>query len=89
MASRGDDGTASDWLPGIRDEHDDEGGWQARWLDRPDVGSDRHAEHPQRTGQRPARRRPAPGADPSHRERSRGRRLGGVTRVVDGAHRVR
>ena len=32
---RGDDGTASDWLPGIRDEHDDEGGWQARWLDRP------------------------------------------------------
>ena len=27
--------TASDWLPGIRDEHDDEGGWQARWLDRP------------------------------------------------------
>ena len=30
---RGD--TASDWLPGIRDEHDDDGGWQARWLDRP------------------------------------------------------
>jgi excinuclease ABC subunit B len=31
-----DAGTASDWLPGIRDEHDDEGGgWQARWLDRP------------------------------------------------------
>jgi len=31
-----DEGTASDWLPGIRDEHDDEGGgWQARWLDRP------------------------------------------------------
>jgi excinuclease ABC subunit B len=27
--------TASDWLPGIRDEHDDDGGWQARWLDRP------------------------------------------------------
>ena len=21
--------------PGIRDEHDDDGGWQARWLDRP------------------------------------------------------
>jgi superfamily II DNA/RNA helicase len=31
----GDEGTASDWLPGIRDEHDDAGGWQARWLDRP------------------------------------------------------
>jgi excinuclease ABC subunit B len=30
-----DEGTASDWLPGIKDEHDDEGGWQARWLDRP------------------------------------------------------
>ncbi len=31
-----DEGTASDWLPGIRDEHDDDGGgWQARWLDRP------------------------------------------------------
>jgi excinuclease ABC subunit B len=34
--------TASDWLPGIRDSHDDEdggsggsGGWQAGWLDRP------------------------------------------------------
>jgi excinuclease ABC subunit B len=26
--------TASDWLPGIRDEHDEDGGWQARWLDR-------------------------------------------------------
>ncbi len=32
-------GTASDWLPGIRDAHDDEDGaapgWQAGWLDRP------------------------------------------------------
>jgi hypothetical protein len=32
-------GTAADWLPGIRDAHDDEGGavpgWQAGWLDRP------------------------------------------------------
>ncbi|TME82738.1 MAG: excinuclease ABC subunit UvrB [Chloroflexi bacterium] len=27
--------TASDWLPGIKDEHGDDGGWQARWLDRP------------------------------------------------------
>ena len=31
----GDEGTASDWLPGIRDEHEDEAGWQARWLERP------------------------------------------------------
>jgi excinuclease ABC subunit B len=30
-----DGGTAADWFPGIRDEHDDEGGWAARWLDRP------------------------------------------------------
>jgi excinuclease ABC subunit B len=29
------DGTASDWLPGIRDEHEDASGWQARWLDKP------------------------------------------------------
>ena len=27
--------TAADWLPGLRDEHEDDGGWQARWLDRP------------------------------------------------------
>src|SRR5664280_3389983 len=26
--------TASDWLPGIRDEHEDDG-WAANWLDRP------------------------------------------------------
>ena len=30
-----DENTASDWLPGIRDEHDDDGGWQARWLEKP------------------------------------------------------
>jgi hypothetical protein len=34
-ASAPDQGTASDWLPGIKDEHDDDGGWQARWLERP------------------------------------------------------
>jgi excinuclease ABC subunit B len=27
--------TVSDWLPGIRDEHGDDGGWQARWTERP------------------------------------------------------
>jgi hypothetical protein len=26
--------TASDWLPGIRDEHEDDG-WAAKWIDRP------------------------------------------------------
>jgi len=31
----GSEGTASDWLPGIRDEHEDPAGWQARWLEKP------------------------------------------------------
>ena len=31
----GSDGTASDWLPGIRDEHEDPAGWQSRLLDKP------------------------------------------------------
>ena len=52
----GDDGTASDWLPGIRDEHDDEGGWQARWLDRPTWDRTVTPNIRKRTGQRPARR---------------------------------
>ena len=31
-----DENTASDWFPGIRDEHEgDDAGWMARWLDRP------------------------------------------------------
>ena len=53
--------TAADWLPGIRDEHDDDGGWQARWLERPTWD---HTVTPnvikrsgQRPGQRPGRRR--------------------------------
>ena len=53
--------TAADWLPGIRDEHDDDGGWQARWIDRPTWD---HTVTPnvikrtgQRPGQRPGRRR--------------------------------
>ena len=45
--------------PGIRDEHDDDGGWQARWLERPDLGPHRHAEHPQ--AHRPASEPPALG----------------------------
>jgi excinuclease ABC subunit B len=50
------EGTASDWLPGIRDEHDDEGGWQARWLDRPTWDRAVTPNIRKRTGQRPARR---------------------------------
>jgi hypothetical protein len=53
--------TAADWLPGIRDEHEDDGGWQARWLDRPTWD---HSVTPnvikrtgQRSGPRPGRRR--------------------------------
>jgi hypothetical protein len=51
------EGTASDWLPGIRDEHDDDGGWQARWLDRPTWDRTVTPNIRKRTGQRPTRRR--------------------------------
>lgn len=53
------EGTASDWLPGIRDEHDDEdgAGWQARWLDRPTWDVSVTPNVRKRTGQRPTRRR--------------------------------
>ncbi len=49
--------TAADWLPGIRDEHEDDGGWQARWLDRPTWDHTVTPNVVKRTGQRPARRR--------------------------------
>jgi excinuclease ABC subunit B len=49
--------TASDWLPGIRDEHDDDGGWQARWIDRPTWDHTVTPNVLKRTGQRPGRRR--------------------------------
>ena len=56
-----DEGTASDWLPGIRDEHDDEGaGWQARWLNRPTWDRTVTPNVVKRTGSRaprPGRRR--------------------------------
>ena len=52
-----DEGTASDWLPGIRDEHDDEGGWQAKWLDRQAWDHRVTPNIIRRTGQRPRRRR--------------------------------
>jgi excinuclease ABC subunit B len=55
-------GVASDWLPGIRDEHEDDGGWQARWLDRPTWDRTVTPNIRRRTGQgpapRPGRRRP-------------------------------
>jgi hypothetical protein len=51
------EGTAADWLPGIRDEHEDEGGWQARWLERPTWDRSVTPNIRRRTGTRPPRRR--------------------------------
>ena len=48
--------TASDWLPGIRDEHEgDDGGWQARWLDRQTWDRTVTPNVIRRTGARPPR----------------------------------
>jgi excinuclease ABC subunit B len=49
-------GTASDWLPGIRDEHDDEGRGAA-WRDRPAWDRTVTPNVIRRTGTRPNRRR--------------------------------
>jgi hypothetical protein len=51
----GDAGTASDWLPGIRDEHEDDAGWQARWLERPTWDRTVTPNVIRRTGTRPPR----------------------------------
>jgi len=51
----GQEGTASDWFPGIRDEHDEEGGWQAKWLDRPTWDHRVTPNVVRRKGQRPRR----------------------------------
>ena len=51
------EGTPSDWLPGIRDEHDDPTGWQARWLDRPTWDHTVTPNIRKRQGTRPPRRR--------------------------------
>ena len=56
-ARRIDENTAADWLPGIRDEHDDDAGWQARWLDRPTWDRTVTPNVRRRTGTRPGRRR--------------------------------
>ncbi len=49
--------TAADWLPGIRDEHDDEGGWMSKWLDKPTWDHRVTPNVIHRAGQRPRRRR--------------------------------
>ncbi|MFH0751668.1 MAG: hypothetical protein V2B17_07510, partial [Chloroflexota bacterium] len=52
------EGTAADWLPGLRDEHEDEdaAGWQARWLDRPTWDRTVTPNVRRRTGRRSPRR---------------------------------
>jgi excinuclease ABC subunit B len=47
--------TASDWLPGIRDEHEEDAGWQARWLDRPTWDRTVTPNVVKRSGSRPPR----------------------------------
>jgi excinuclease ABC subunit B len=49
------EGTPSDWLPGIRDEHEDSTGWQARWLDRPTWDHTVTPNIKRRQGTRPGR----------------------------------
>jgi hypothetical protein len=52
-----DEGTASDWLPGIRDEHEgDDAGWMARWLERPTWDRRVTPNVIKRTGERPSAR---------------------------------
>jgi hypothetical protein len=51
-----DEGTAADWLPGLRDEHEDDAGWQARWLDRPTWDHTVTPNVRRRTGRRGPRR---------------------------------
>jgi superfamily II DNA/RNA helicase len=52
-----DENTAADWLPGIRDEHDDDPGRAARWLDRPTWDRTVTPNVRRRTGARPSGRR--------------------------------
>jgi superfamily II DNA/RNA helicase len=52
-----DEGTAADWLPGIRDEHEgDDAGWMARWLERQTWDRRVTPNVIKRTGERPNRR---------------------------------
>jgi len=53
-----DEGTAGDWLPGLRDEHEgDDSGWMSRWLDKPTWDRRVTPNVVKRTGTRPSRRR--------------------------------
>jgi hypothetical protein len=48
--------TASDWLPGIRDEHEDDG-WAAKWIDKPTWDHTVTPNVIKRSGTRPQRGR--------------------------------
>jgi superfamily II DNA/RNA helicase len=52
------EGTAADWLPGLRDDHEDDdgAGWQAKWLDRPTWDHTVTPNVRRRTGRRGPRR---------------------------------
>jgi hypothetical protein len=52
-----DENTIADWLPGIRDEHEDDNGTRGRWQDRPTWDRSVTPNVRKRTGQRPGRRR--------------------------------
>ncbi|HET7168583.1 MAG TPA: excinuclease ABC subunit UvrB [Candidatus Limnocylindrales bacterium] len=52
-----EEGVAADWLPGIRDEHDDSTGFGPRWTERPTWDRTVTPNIRRRTGQRPSRRR--------------------------------
>ncbi len=56
--TRVDEGTAGDWLPGLRDEHEgDDAGWMSRWLDKPTWDRRVTPNVIKRTGERPSRGR--------------------------------
>ena len=42
-----DENTIADWLPGIRDEHEDDGGLAGALARSADLGPDGHAQHPE------------------------------------------
>ena len=79
-------GTAADWLPGLRDEHeDDDAGWQARWLDRPTWDRTVTPNVKRRTGRRGPR-----GADEVRRRHPARWWADGVRRrVVRGTHQMK
>jgi excinuclease ABC subunit B len=57
-ADEPDLGTAADWLPGIKDEHEgDDQGWMARWLEKPTWDRRVTPNVIKRTGARPGGRR--------------------------------